>query len=591
MSVDNGRTKLKPRTVLGSSMMVGLPLFFACSAVEDEPTAAVQQPVHLLDIFELDGDADDDAAAGVDWENALTGTNLVASTDQPIADPGDVSIFTGGGSKDVEDVSKWLWTDGSVPDKDNITNAYAVAYTDANEDLVAYFGADRFSTEGDAQIGFWFFKNKISLVNPTRPSGSGSFDGVHAVGDILVLSDFTQGGTDFTIQILEWAQTGTKGGKPVFGLVTLASGVSATTGNPNLFCLKDTNSAAPDYTDDACATVNHTAIAPFWAYQPKFPADNDPNTAELIPINGFYEGGINLSDIVPGNTCFSSFLAETRSSQSPTATLKDFVLGDFETCSISVVKDCNDTVLNAQGSEFLYTSTWTATVSNSGAGDLPDGTVISVQDDNGTPNDDSDDPDPQTCTIGTDAGEAATPEDCVFGGTIQTNTNGVTNTVTATAIINGTTLTATGSDTCPVAPLNPSLQICKYCNTALSVVEGQVVVGVNFAGEVCNNGDIPLQMTVTDNHLVDPVSLSNTDADGYLAPETCGTYSGSYFPDSSSADPLAALYEDTVTAVGDHSAIPQPVEVSSDASCGLCAVEPACDANPSGEGGAGGTSG
>ena len=33
--------------------------------------------------------------------------------------------------------------------------------------------------------------------------------------------------------------------------------------------------------------------------------------------------------------CFSSFLAETRSSQSPTATLSDFVIGNFPLCSLA----------------------------------------------------------------------------------------------------------------------------------------------------------------------------------------------------------------------------------------------------------------
>src|SRR5262249_1259535 len=33
--------------------------------------------------------------------------------------------------------------------------------------------------------------------------------------------------------------------------------------------------------------------------------------------------------------CFASFLAETRSSQSPTATLSDFVIGNFPLCSLS----------------------------------------------------------------------------------------------------------------------------------------------------------------------------------------------------------------------------------------------------------------
>src|SRR5262249_28261775 len=46
-------------------------------------------------------------------------------------------------------------------------------------------------------------------------------------------------------------------------------------------------------------------------------------------------GGINLTGLGLGG-CFSSFLAETRSSQSPTATLSDFVVGPFKTCSLQL---------------------------------------------------------------------------------------------------------------------------------------------------------------------------------------------------------------------------------------------------------------
>ena len=45
-----------------------------------------------------------------------------------------------------------------------------------------------------------------------------------------------------------------------------------------------------------------------------------------------FEGGINLTQLgLEG--CFSSFLAETRSSPEITAILKDFTLGDFESCA------------------------------------------------------------------------------------------------------------------------------------------------------------------------------------------------------------------------------------------------------------------
>ena len=55
---------------------------------------------------------------------------------------------------------------------------------------------------------------------------------------------------------------------------------------------------------------------------------NDP-----IPAESFFEGGIDLDDLFGGNApCFSSFLAETRSSQAVDSTLSDLATGDFNTC-------------------------------------------------------------------------------------------------------------------------------------------------------------------------------------------------------------------------------------------------------------------
>jgi hypothetical protein len=50
-----------------------------------------------------------------------------------------------------------------------------------------------------------------------------------------------------------------------------------------------------------------------------------------------FEGGIDLSAF-PGLSaeCFAAFSSETRSSQSPTATLKDFVVGSFQACQSTI---------------------------------------------------------------------------------------------------------------------------------------------------------------------------------------------------------------------------------------------------------------
>ncbi len=62
--------------------------------------------------------------------------------------------FQGGGSKDDLNISSWLWKPGEPLDKDDITNAYAAAYTSTTDtgvtnigDTIVYFGLDRFSVQ------------------------------------------------------------------------------------------------------------------------------------------------------------------------------------------------------------------------------------------------------------------------------------------------------------------------------------------------------------------------------------------------------------------------------------------------------------
>ena len=71
-----------------------------------------------------------------------------------------------------------------------MTNGYAAAYTApvAGNHTVIVFGADRFSTSGDANIGIWFFQQGVG------PAPGGSFSGAHQNGDILLISAFTGGG-------------------------------------------------------------------------------------------------------------------------------------------------------------------------------------------------------------------------------------------------------------------------------------------------------------------------------------------------------------------------------------------------------------
>jgi len=103
-----------------------------------------------------------------------------------------------------------------------------------------------------------------------------------------------------------------------------------------------------------------------WPYTPKGGATcaAGPCTAQ---IGSFYEGGVDLTSIGFGDTCFSTFLLETRSSATIDAILKDFALGSFNTCSCSVtpasqsVCDGNTatfTAVNPQGATPPFTYKW-----------------------------------------------------------------------------------------------------------------------------------------------------------------------------------------------------------------------------------------
>ena len=57
-----------------------------------------------------------------------TGATAVSWTAEPNTNS---TIFTGGGSKDPEDVSDWAWKDGAggLPDKDNLVHSFAARYS------------------------------------------------------------------------------------------------------------------------------------------------------------------------------------------------------------------------------------------------------------------------------------------------------------------------------------------------------------------------------------------------------------------------------------------------------------------------------
>lgn len=279
-----------------------------------------------LSPFEIDGNADDNVGGGSDWaaELPLNGPGETFVIDQ-IPTVATERYFTGGGSKDDNAISQWRSTEGNpTPNKNNITNAYAKAYTDTNGHLIIAFGADRYDDEGDAAMGFWF------LSNPNAVTGS-TFSGTHTDSDVLIQVDYVQGGSMAEIQIFKWQGDGTgTHGSP--NKVLKQIGFGSGSGN-SVVCNDD---ADPAKDNAACVTTNMGNITEYWTHIPA-----DPTPAGFIPTRHFIEGAIDITALF-GNVCFSSFMAETRSSHSETAQLKDFALGAFNLCAVSATsKDCD----------------------------------------------------------------------------------------------------------------------------------------------------------------------------------------------------------------------------------------------------------
>ena len=185
------------------------------------------------------------------------------------------------GSKDEMQISGWNWSNGSTNNKGDITNGAAILGVEGGHNIL-YFAGDRFVNNGDAAIGFWFFKSPVSMVGTT----SGTFSGTHSNGDLLIVSHFTQGGGTATVFVYVW-----------------------------------NNGVLTGPTASNTAAVNSTV-------QP-VPTGFTYHSANY-PIGDFFEGKIDLTALnIP--PCFANFLLETRNSQSINASLQDLTFGSFTT--------------------------------------------------------------------------------------------------------------------------------------------------------------------------------------------------------------------------------------------------------------------
>ena len=185
--------------------------------------------MHDTGRFELDGNAvNNPALAGDDWDNVChqvlgsdCSTRPTNTDDHAVAwaaEPNpNSSIFTGGGSKDPQDLDQWAWKDGRRAAGQGQPAAWLrgalLAAADrpparlsgrTRHDLrVLFFGSDRFDNSGDAVQGFWFFQDKVTLGQHQVGGGTG-FNGVHKTATCWSSATSATAATTSTITVYKW---------------------------------------------------------------------------------------------------------------------------------------------------------------------------------------------------------------------------------------------------------------------------------------------------------------------------------------------------------------------------------------------------
>lgn len=322
-------------------LAVGAALLVAASSVL---AMGPSQAVHD-EGFVLEGNIN---GTGIDWEDLydVTGTPTVTTPLAPADLPGDVTAAafakdwvlpdTSGyatGSKDELPISlagggDWQCkTPNNLGSKFDLVNAYAAAVvptTGADTgDLIVYFGSEVSAPEGNRNMGVWLLQD--GNVNCSG-AGNTDFSGSHVDGDVFVVAAFTGGGNTANIDVYEWVDaTPDDNDADVGGSLVLKQGFA------NVTCPSTGGS------DDACAITNtdgdkNPNEVGFEVNPPWDAPDKDGGNLNEAQ---FMEGGVNLSDLgVSG--CFPTFLANSRSSQIPGATLHDFARSSFQQCGAGI---------------------------------------------------------------------------------------------------------------------------------------------------------------------------------------------------------------------------------------------------------------
>lgn len=272
------------------------------------------------------------------------------SGDTTACGTGDPTTLNGGKNGDA--ISSYSFSTGPVPNKDDLSDVYAVSHTRTNGHPEIYFGAERLVNNGDSHMDFEFLQSTVS----SSGTCSGTFTGHRTQGDLLVAVDFTTGGALAGDSVYFWHCAADPGPQPADGTVCDPAG------GPEHYQLI----AAPTFTT---FTVNSAPVpCGGWVCR-----DQIAGNSTTVSTNDLLEGGVDLGGI-PFTGCFNTFLPHTRTAQSFTSVLKDFAGPlDFHSCRTPAMTSTSapSAVTVSPGTA----ATDAVTAGNGGAGLAPTGSI------------------------------------------------------------------------------------------------------------------------------------------------------------------------------------------------------------------------
>src|SRR3989454_176276 len=340
------------------TLAIAIPFLTRAFALTDVGNAGV---------FELDGNIVKDSGGSLptDWgalfnSAGVTQTLPAGGLDAHWVNDGphsttDLTTFTTG-SKDTLDIANAGWQcapSGNLTPKDDILHSYSFAIVPQSGNrmghILVYAGFERFANNGAADLGLWLLQD--STVGCSSTKGAVSFSGAHIVGDILVVGEFSTGGSVTTLKEYEW--------------VGISKAVPS--GLMNLTATGSVDCTIAPVSANICARSNTGSISTLpWSTQDKTSAANTLATAE------FFEIGIDLTGLLgPNPPCINRFLFDTRTSFSLDATLKDYAEGALTTCATASISTSVSPSTIALGGS----ATDTATVTLIPGGSTVNGTV------------------------------------------------------------------------------------------------------------------------------------------------------------------------------------------------------------------------